>query len=161
MRVVTRLPCQWRTFDTQPQRGDLIDCFGTSQEAALALRVLDDEIAAQLADVRDNTTRQILTLLNRKINVLAPRVQPGSTEPAIEVEISADGVCLPTPTRLAPGTWVGMWMLIDDFGELLAPGLVRHSTPAADGGYRTGIEFVNEADRRPLARLVMRSAQVT
>ncbi len=61
---------------------------------------------------------------------------------------------------LTPGTWVGVWLLIDDFGELVAPALVRHSTPAA-GGYRTGLEFVNDADRRPLARLVMRRSQIS
>ena len=160
MRVVTRLPCRWRTFDTQPQRGDLIDSFGTSQEAAQALRVLDDEIAARLADVPDSATRQLLALLNRKINVLAPQVHPGSAVPAIEIEVSADGICLATPMHVAPGTWAGVWLLIDDFGELVAPALVRHSTPDA-GGYRTGLEFTNDADRRPLARLVMRRAQAT
>ena len=155
LRVVTRLPCQWQTFDTQPQRRDLIDCFGPSQEVARALRALDEEIEAQLAEVPDKTTRQLLTLLDRKINLLAPLAQP---QAVIEVEVSADGLCLPTPHALAADTWVGLHLLIEDYGELLAPALVRHSTRSADGGYRTGVEIANEADRRPLARLVMRSA---
>ena len=158
MRVSARLPCQWQSFEEMPRRRDLIDCFALPQ-VALEAAELRNEVERELKAVADKTLRRTLALLNQRIDLLAATSRSAPTPPPLDLELSADGVCLPTASQLAAGSWVGVHVLLDDNTEFLAAGRVCHSTRVDGQPYRTGVSFADAEDCRVLARHVMRSAR--
>lgn len=164
MRVVTTLPCQWQTFETRPHRGDVIDCFAASQGASRrrAAASLDAAIEQALEEISDKATRRVLQLMKQKLDLLTPPLAEAATPQAVRLEVSAEGLRVPSPAALVPGSYVGLHLVLANGADHFAVGEVRHSTPAAEGGYQSGIACLNEEECRPLARLVMRAgAQAT
>lgn len=160
MRVSTRLPCEWQLVDDNLDSARLQEIFalpsGTS--VAAALTELSAALNNALENIQDLHVRHAISMVNQKIDLLAPPGGSPDPLPSQTIGLSHDGMQLSAAHSLAVEQFVAVHIILDDGLSFLECGSVTRCCPVEDG-FEIGITFsaMSATNSKRLARQVMRT----
>ena len=160
MRVSTRLPCEWQLVDDNLNAAKLQEVFalpgGTS--VAAALKELGAALNNTLENIQDLHVRHAISMVNQKIDLLAPAADSPDPLPTQSLGLSHDGMQLTAPHALDVDQFVAVHIVLDDGLSFLECGSVTRCC-AVEEGFEIGITFntMSASNSKRLARQVMRT----
>jgi PilZ domain-containing protein len=160
MRVSTRLPCEWQLVDGLLNGARLHDVFALPGGAgvAAALTELGAAINNALENIQDLHVRHAISMVNQKVDLLAPPHSSPEPIPAQSVVLSHDGMQLTAAQALEVDQFVAVHIVLDDGLSFLECGSVTRCCQVGRG-YEIGITFnaMSASNSKRLARQVMRT----
>ena len=129
---------------------------GTS--VAAALLELGAALNNTLENIQDLHVRHAISMLNQKIDLLAPAGSSPDPLPLQTIGLSHDGMQLTAVDALNVDQFVAVHIILDDGLSFLECGSVTRCCPLEDG-FEIGITFtaMSTSNSRRLARQVMRT----
>ena len=160
MRVSTRLPCEWQLVENQLNPARLHDVFALPGGAgiAAALTELGAALNNALENIQDLHVRHAISMVNQKIDLLAPTPSNPEPIPVQPIVLSHDGMQLTAARALEVDQFVAVHIVLDDGLSFLECGSVTRCCPA-DNSFEIGITFnaMSASNSKRLARQVMRT----
>jgi len=160
MRVSTSLPCEWQLVDDQLNSARLHDVFALPRGAgvAAALTELGAALNNTLENIQDLHVRHAISMVNQKIDLLAPTHSSPEPIPAQRIVLSHDGMQVTAAQALEVDQFVAVHLVLDDGLSFLECGSVTRCCQAGNR-FVTGITFKNmsASNSKRLARQVMRT----
>ncbi len=160
MRVSTRLPCEWQLVDDQLSSARLHEVFALPRGTgvAAALTELGAALNNALENVQDLHVRHAISMVNQKIDLLAPTNSNPEPIPAQTVVLSHDGLQLTAAHALEVDQFVAVHIVLDDGLSFLECGSVTRCCQV-DNSFAIGVTFnaMSASNSKRLARQVMRT----
>lgn len=160
MRVSTRLPCEWQLVDDELNSARLHEVFalpgGTG--VAAAFTELGAALNNALENIQDLHVRHAISMVNQKIDLLAPTNCSPQPIPTQSLVLSHDGMQLTASQALEADQFIAVHIILDDGLSFLECGRVTRCCPV-NNNYEIGITFsaMSASNSKRLARQVMRT----
>ncbi|XOV81581.1 MAG: PilZ domain-containing protein [bacterium] len=160
MRVSTRLPCEWQLVDDILSATQLQDVFNLPPGASVAAALFELSAALDntLENIQDLHIRHAISIVNEKIDLLAPAGHHPDPLPVKHLGLSHDGMQFVVNQELAVDQIVAVHLLLEDKLSFLQCGSVTRCCAVA-AGFEVGLTFsdMSASNSKRLARQVMRT----
>jgi hypothetical protein len=140
LRTEVTLPFKWLACAARTPADQLCKLFGLPGFIRIhgKLAELASEFSRALHDIRDPATVGALEVLDAKLGVLEEALHAETAIPTEQpLELAAEGIGFDSAQTLAPGSWLGVHLVLPTAYHLVCGAQVTHCK-AADSGYRIG-----------------------